>query len=137
MRTDGSDQNTKGAAPGAVAKPLSEEERARKTMRARILNMTKEFERALPGKIGVERVTRIVTTAIVKNPNLALREPNSFMGSLSRALQPGLEVNTPWGRRFLSPQKKTGTGTFFTGSAIFRLAVRGFWIYVTATARTK
>jgi recombinational DNA repair protein RecT len=86
MRTDGSDQNTKGAAPGAAAKPLSEEEWARKTMRARILSMTKEFERALPGNIGVERMTRIVLTAIVKNQDLALCEPSSFMGSLLQAL---------------------------------------------------
>jgi recombination protein RecT len=106
MKTDGSDQNTKGTAPVAAAKPMTEEERARKTMQGRISNMAKEFERALPGKIGVERMMRIVMTAILKNPTLALCEPTSFMGSLLQALQLGLEVNTPLGQAYLIPRKK-------------------------------
>jgi recombination protein RecT len=105
MKADGSDQNTKGAAPGA-AKPMTDEERARKTMQAQILNMTKEFERALPGKIGVERMMRIVMTAILKTPTLAMCEPTSFMGALLQALQLGLEVNTPLGQAYLIPRKK-------------------------------
>jgi recombination protein RecT len=105
MKTDGGDQNTKGAAPGA-AKPMTEEERARKTMQSKILNMAKEFERALPGKIGVERMMRIVMTAILKTPTLAMCEPTSFMGALLHALQLGLEVNTPLGQAYLIPRKK-------------------------------
>jgi recombination protein RecT len=75
-------------------------------MQTQILNMAKEFERALPGKIGVERMMRIVMTAILKTPMLAMCEPISFMGSLLNALQLGLEVNTPLGQAYLIPRKK-------------------------------
>jgi hypothetical protein len=69
MKTDGSDRNEKGNGATGAARPMSEEERARKTMQAQIMNMAKEFERALPGKIGVDRMMRIVMTAILKTPN--------------------------------------------------------------------
>jgi recombination protein RecT len=126
MKTDGSDQNAKGGAAPGAAKPMTEEERARKTMQAQILNMTKEFERALPGKIGVERMMRIVMTAILKTPTLAMCEPSSFMGALLQALQLGLEVNTPLGQAYLIPRKKNDrNGKFLYWDCNFQMGYQG------------
>jgi recombination protein RecT len=105
MKTDGSDQNTKGQQNG-TGQPMSEEEKARRTLQSQITGMAKEFERALPGKIGVERMMRIVMTAILKTPQLAVCEPATFFGALLQALQLGLEVNTPLGQAYLIPRKK-------------------------------
>jgi recombination protein RecT len=125
MKTDGSDQNTKGGAT-AVAKPLTEEERARKTMQSQITSMAKEFERALPGKIGVERMMRIVMTAILKTPKLTMCEPISFMGSLLQALQLGLEVNTPLGQAYLIPRRKNDrNGKFLYWECNFQIGYQG------------
>ncbi|WP_461246537.1 recombinase RecT [Treponema sp. R6D11] len=88
MKTDGSDAKDK-------TKETSPEEQARKTLQHQIEKMAGQFENALPNKIGVERMMRIVMTAILNNPKLAQCEPNSFFGSLLQALQLGLEVNTP------------------------------------------
>jgi recombination protein RecT len=125
MKLDGSDQNAKGNGPG-TAKPMTEEERARKTLQAQIANMAKEFERALPEKIGVERMMRVVMTAILKNPTLALCEPTSFMGSLLQALQLGLEVNTPLGQAYLIPRKrKDRNGQFLYWECNFQIGYQG------------
>jgi recombination protein RecT len=107
MKTDGSDQNTKGQTNGNEnGKPMSDEERARKTLQSQITGMAKEFERALPEKIGVERMMRIVMTAILKTPLLATCEPTTFFGAALQALQLGLEVNTPLGQAYLIPRRK-------------------------------
>ena len=125
MKTDGSDQNTKNAAANGAA-PVTEEERARKTMQAQIAGMAHEFERALPGKIGVERMMRIAMTAILKTPTLALCEPVTFMGALLQALQLGLEVNTPLGQAYLIPrQKKDRNGKFLYWECNFQMGYQG------------
>ncbi|MDR1231304.1 MAG: recombinase RecT [Spirochaetaceae bacterium] len=113
MRTDGSDQNTKGR-QNEKGPSMSGEDRARKTLQSQIAGMAKEFERALPGRIGAERMMRIVMTAILRNPVLAQCEPQSFFGALLTALQLGLEVNSPLGQAYLIPRKrKTKDGSFF------------------------
>jgi len=126
MKTDGSDSGTKGGAAPGTGKPLTEEEMARKTMQAQIRNMAHEFERALPGKIGVERMMRIVMTAVLKTPKLAMCEPVSFMGSLLQALQLGLEVNTPLGQAYLIPrQKKDRSGRVTHWECNFQMGYQG------------
>jgi len=97
MKTDGSDAKDK-------TKEATPEEQARKTLQHQIEKMAGQFENALPNKIGVERMMRIVMTAILNNPKLAQCEPNSFFGSLLQALQLGLEVNTPLGQAWLIPR---------------------------------
>jgi recombination protein RecT len=105
---------------------MTDEERARKTMQSQITNMAKEFERALPGKIGVERMMRIVMTAVLKTPTLALCEPTSFMGALLQALQLGLEVNTPLGQADLIPRKKNDrNGQFLRWECNFQIGYQG------------
>jgi recombination protein RecT len=113
MKTDGSDQNTKGR-QNEKGPSMSGEERTRKNLQSQIAGMAKEFERALPGKIGAERMMRIVMTAILRNPTLAQCEPQSFFGALLTALQLGLEVNSPLGQAYLIPRKrKTKDGGFY------------------------
>jgi recombination protein RecT len=105
---------------------MSDEEQMRKTMQTHILNMAEEFERALPGKIGVERMMRIAMTAILKTPTLAMCEPVSFMGSLLQALQLGLEVNTPLGQAYLIPRKrKDRNGQFLCWECNFQIGYQG------------
>jgi recombination protein RecT len=126
MKTNGSDQNTKGGAATGAAAPISDEERARKTMQASIAGMAHEFERALPGKIGVERMMRIAMTAILKTPTLAMCEPTTFMGALLQALQLGLEVNTPLGQAYLIPRKKNDrNGRFLYWECNFQMGYQG------------
>ncbi|MDR2535104.1 MAG: recombinase RecT [Treponema sp.] len=100
MKIDGSDRKTAASAPGGKAEDKT------RTLKQQISGMAAEFERALPGKIGTERMTRIVMTAILKNPSLALCEPNSFFGAVLQSLQLGLEVNTPLGQAYLIPRRK-------------------------------
>jgi recombination protein RecT len=96
MKTDGSDKGEKGQ-QRPEADPV-------KTLQHQIAAMAGEFERALPGKIGVDRMMRIAMTAILNNPTLAQCHPMTFFGSLLQALQLGLEVNTPLGQAYLIPR---------------------------------
>lgn len=125
MKTDGSDQNAKGQQPGN-GQTMSDADRTRKTLQSQISGMAKEFERALPGKIGVERMMRIVMTAILKNPLLAQCEPTTFFGALLQSLQLGLEVNTPLGQAYLIPRKKNDkNGRFLYWECNFQLGYQG------------
>jgi recombination protein RecT len=99
MKTDGSDKKEQ---PGQ--KPKSAEETAADSLKSQVNQMASQFANALPNKIGVERMMRIVMTAILNNPKLALCEPASFFGALLQALQLGLEVNTPLGQAYLIPR---------------------------------
>jgi recombination protein RecT len=88
--------------------------------------MAKEFERALPGEIGVNRMMRIVMTAILKAPLLAMCEPTTFFGALLQALQLGLEVNTPLGQAYLIPRRKNDkNGRFLYWECNFQLGYQG------------
>jgi recombination protein RecT len=123
MKVDGSDQNTKGNAANTA--PLTEEERAKKSLQGQLTRMAPEFERALPKTIGTERMMRIAMTAILKTPTLALCEATSFMGSLLQALQLGLEVNTPLGQAYLIPRKKKEGNGMFHWECNFQIGYQG------------
>jgi recombination protein RecT len=123
MKTDGRDHNTKGQT--GAEQQTSAEDRARKTLQNQIAEMSREFERALPGKIGVERMMRIVMTAILKTPQLAQCEPQSFFGALLHALQLGLEVNTPLGQAYLIPRRKKQGGQYVGWECNFQLGYQG------------
>jgi recombination protein RecT len=99
MKTDGSDAREKTAQQNG-----SPEDQSRKSLQKQVEAMATQFEHALPNKIGVERMMRIVMTAILNNPKLAQCEPQSFFGALLQALQLGLEVNTPLGQAWLIPR---------------------------------
>jgi recombination protein RecT len=96
MKTDGSDRNQKGS--------NGKEKTKQDALVDRIASMSKEFARALPKEITVERMMRIVMTAIRSNPKLAECTAYSFYGSMLTALQLGLEVNTPLEHAFLIPR---------------------------------
>jgi recombination protein RecT len=97
MKTDGSDRSAgNGNGDGSGEQP--------KTLRQQLLLMAKEFERALPDKIGVDRMMRIAMTAMQKTQHLDECVPASFFRALMTALQLGLEPNTPLGHCFLIPR---------------------------------
>ncbi|MDR0656773.1 MAG: recombinase RecT [Treponema sp.] len=97
MKTDGSDRSAgNGSGNGSGEKP--------KTLREQLLLRVKEFEEALPDKIGVDRMMRIAMTAMQKTPHLIDCIPSSFFGALMTAMQMGLEPNTPLGHCFLIPR---------------------------------
>ncbi|GHU67845.1 hypothetical protein FACS189447_10260 [Spirochaetia bacterium] len=96
MNTNGSDRETKGRGQG---------NEKQQTLVEQIARMSKEFERALPKEITVQRMMRIVMTAIRVNPRLAECTPDSFYGAMLTSLQLGLEVNTPLEHAFLIPRK--------------------------------
>jgi recombination protein RecT len=68
---------------------------------------------------------RIVMTAILNNPTLALCEPTSFFGALLQALQLGLEVNTPLGQAYLIPRRKKGKDGSYYWTCNFQLGYQG------------
>lgn len=79
-----------------------------KTMRDYIKSMEGEIAKALPSVITPERFTRIVTTALSSNPELASTTPQSFLGAMMTAAQLGLEPNTPLGQAYLLPYRNKG-----------------------------
>jgi recombination protein RecT len=127
MKTDGSDRSTGN---GSAEQP--------KTLRQKLLLMVGEFERALPDKIGVDRMMRIAMTAMQKTPHLEECIPESFFGALMTALQMGLEPNTPLGHCYLIPRfndkKKIYICNFEMGyQGLLELAYRtGVYRYIQA-----
>jgi recombination protein RecT len=117
VRTDGSNQNDHRN------NAIVEGNDKQKTLRQQIAKMAAEFERALPKAITVERMMRVVMTAISSNPKLAECEQGTFFGAMLTALQLGLEVNTPLGQAYLIPYK--GKCTFQLGyQGMLELAYR-------------
>jgi recombination protein RecT len=113
MKTDGSDRQQK-----------TEAEKKQDTLVDRVSKMSREFVRALPKEITVERMMRIVMTAIRTNPRLAECTPNSFYGAMLTSLQLGLEVNTPLEHAFLIPRRK-GQGNAAYFQCHFELGYKG------------
>lgn len=68
-----------------------------------------EIERALPKHLNGDRMLRIVTTEIRKNPKLKECDPYSFMGAVIQAAQLGLEVGSGLGHAYLVPYKRECT----------------------------
>lgn len=79
-----------------------------KTMRDYIKSMEGEIAKALPSVITPERFTRIVTTALSSNPELANTTPASFLGAMMTAAQLGLEPNTPLNQSYLIVYRNKG-----------------------------
>ena len=73
-----------------------------------IERMKPQIAKALPSMITPERFTRIVTTAISSNPDLAKTTPESFLGAIMQSAQLGLEPNTPLGDAYLIPYRNRG-----------------------------
>jgi recombination protein RecT len=101
MKTDGSDQNTKGTGTG---RELTPQQREVATLRGELQKMTVEFEKALAGKITPDRMVRIVLTAIQTTPKLAECSRTSFFGAVMQSCQLALEPNTPLGQAYLIPR---------------------------------
>lgn len=78
------------------------------TLKNLIVKMEGQIAKALPKIMTPERFTRMVFTAISKNPKLENCTPNSFLGAMMQAAQLGLEPNTPLGQAYLIPFKNKG-----------------------------
>lgn len=76
-----------------------------KTVFDLIQSMQKEFKRALPQQVGVDRFTRIAITVVRTNPNLMKCDGMSIVAALMQSAQLGLEPNTPLGQAYLIPYK--------------------------------
>jgi recombination protein RecT len=83
---------------------------AKNTMEAMVLKMAPRLAQALPRHLTPDRMTRIVTTAMRVNPDLANCTPVSFLGCVMQCAQLGLEPNTLQGHAYLIPfrNKKKG-----------------------------
>ncbi len=58
--------------------------------KSQIANNESEFRAAMPAHIPVERFTRVVTTAVVGNPDLLTADRRSLFESATKAAQDGL-----------------------------------------------
>lgn len=97
--------NTASIIQKAQQAKAAEKDNKGRTLRAAMAKMNGEIAKALPAVMTPERFTRIATTAINSNPQLAECEQTSFLGALMQAAQLGLEPNTPLGQAYLIPYK--------------------------------
>lgn len=87
-----------------VSVPAKQE--AKPTMKDWIARSEKAIAKALPSTITAERFTRMATTAVTMNPDLAACTPASFIGAMLQAAALGLEPNTPLGQAYLIPYNR-------------------------------
>ncbi|WP_052487965.1 recombinase RecT [Gordoniibacillus kamchatkensis] len=109
-----------GAAPATQEKP--------KTVFDLIQSMEKEFKRALPDHVGVERFVRIAITVVRTNPNLMKCDGMSIIAALMQSAQLGLEPNTPLKESHLIPysNKRVIEGReVWVDEAQFQMGYRG------------
>ena len=95
---------------------------AKPTMKDWIARSEKAIAKALPSTITAERFTRMATTAVTLNPDLAKCTPASFIGAMLQAAALGLEPNTPLGQAYLIPYNNYKTGN---KEAQFQIGYRG------------
>ena len=103
-----------------VTVPVKQE--AKPTMKDWIARSEKAIAKALPSTITAERFTRMATTAVTLNPDLAACTPASFIGAMLQAAALGLEPNTPLGQAYLIPYYNRKSGV---KEAQFQLGYRG------------
>lgn len=68
--------------------------------------LKRQLIRALPNHMDADRFARVALTELRKNKDLGKCEPVSFLGSLMRAGELGLEVGSDLGQAYLIPRKK-------------------------------
>lgn len=95
---------------------------AKPTMKDWIARSEKAIAKALPSTITAERFTRMATTAVTMNPDLAACTPASFIGAMLQAAALGLEPNTPLGQAYLIPYNNYKSGV---KEAQFQIGYRG------------
>ena len=95
---------------------------AKPTMKDWIARSEKAIAKALPSTITAERFTRMATTAVTLNPDLAKCTPASFIGAMLQAAALGLEPNTPLGQAYLIPYNNYKSGH---KEAQFQIGYRG------------
>lgn len=98
------DQSALGSqlAAKAGAQPPAEKP---KTVFDIIQSMEKEFKRALPDQVGVQRFVRVAITIVRTNPKLMSCDGMSIVAALMQSAQLGLEPNTPLGQAYVIPYK--------------------------------
>jgi len=67
-----------------------------------------QIKAALPRHMTAERMARIATTELRKNPKLAQCEPISFLGAVIQCAQIGLEPGNALGHAYILPYDKRG-----------------------------
>jgi recombination protein RecT len=76
-----------------------------KTVFDLIQSMEKQFQKALPEHVGINRFVRIGITVVRTNPKLQICDGMSIVAALMQSAQLGLEPNTPLGEAYLIPYK--------------------------------
>jgi recombination protein RecT len=97
MKTDGSDQNTKGC-------ELTPQQREVATLRGELQKMIGEFQKVLADNLKADRMLRILLTAVQTTPKLAECTRVSFYGAVMKSCELSLEPNTPLGQAYLIPR---------------------------------
>lgn len=101
-----------------------------------IQSMEKEFKRALPDQVGVQRFVRVAITIVRTNPKLMACEGMSIVAALMQSAQLGLEPNTPLGQAYVIPYKNkrviNGKDTY-VDEAQFQIGYKGL---ITLALRT-
>jgi len=88
--------------------------------------MKSQLAAALPRHMTADRMIRIVTTEIRKNPTLAKCDTQSFVGAVVQCSQLGLEPGSALGHAYLLPfekRKKDSTGNWVTERTDIQLII--------------
>jgi len=88
--------------------------------------MKNQLAAALPRHMTADRMIRIVTTEIRKNPTLAKCDTQSFVGAVVQCSQLGLEPGGALGHAYLLPfekRKKDSSGNWFTERTDIQLII--------------
>jgi recombination protein RecT len=92
----------------ALAERQSQQNDAIRRAAGSLASMESELAKVLPKYVPAERIVRIATTAIRKNPDLAECSAVSLGGAVLMAATLGLEMNTPTGEAYLIPRREKG-----------------------------
>jgi recombination protein RecT len=101
-----------------------------------IQSMEKEFKRALPDQVGVQRFVRVAITIVRTNPKLMQCDGMSIVAALMQSAQLGLEPNTPLGQSYVIPYKNKrviGGKETWVDEAQFQIGYKGL---ITLALRT-
>lgn len=130
------DQSGISAALASKAGSPAAPEKKEKTVFDVIQSMEKEFKRALPEQVGVQRFVRVAITIVRTNPKLMACDGMSIVAALMQSAQLGLEPNTPLGQAYIIPYKNKRVingRTEWVDEAQFQLGYKGL---ITLALRT-
>lgn len=100
-------KNTLAKKAGATGAVTTTEEKKPATMADFFEKRKHELAKALPSHVSIDRLLRIATSTIQRNPKLLAATQQSLLAGVVISSQLGLELNTPLGQAWLIPYDRS------------------------------